>query len=239
MIMEAHIGIGIKGKEGTQAVRSADYSISQFKFLQRVLMVHGRLGYIRISQMICYYFYKNVILVFTEIYFAFVNGFSGQIFFLDWLSTLYNAFFTSWTCLFAYLLEKDINDEFIQKYPKVYQAGQVGAYFSYGKFWKWMFQAIFHGIVTYFMVMKPNSENPWTDSGRSLNHWLSSTIIFTLIIHLVMIKLFVETNYWNMMSILAAIFSLIIYYVVIALGSFNGVAVVFQNEVSGAMKGML
>ena len=30
MIMEAHIGVGIKGKEGTQAVRSADFSISQF-----------------------------------------------------------------------------------------------------------------------------------------------------------------------------------------------------------------
>lgn len=105
MIMEAHIGVGIKGKEGTQAVRSADYAVSQFSFLLRLLMNHGRLGYIRITNMICYYFYKNVILVFTELYFAFVNGFSGQIFFLDWLSTLYNAFFTSWQCLFSYLLE--------------------------------------------------------------------------------------------------------------------------------------
>lgn len=28
MIMEAHIGIGVRGKEGTQAVRSADYAVS-------------------------------------------------------------------------------------------------------------------------------------------------------------------------------------------------------------------
>lgn len=28
MILEAHIGVGIRGKEGTQAVRSADYAIS-------------------------------------------------------------------------------------------------------------------------------------------------------------------------------------------------------------------
>ena len=42
MIMEAHIGVGIRGKEGTQAVRSADYAISQFRFLQRLLLVHGR-----------------------------------------------------------------------------------------------------------------------------------------------------------------------------------------------------
>jgi magnesium-transporting ATPase (P-type) len=73
--------------------------------------------------MICYYFYKNVILVLTEIYFASYGGYSGQIFFLDWLSTLYNAFFTSWHCLFAYLLEMDVNDHYTYKYPKIYKAG--------------------------------------------------------------------------------------------------------------------
>lgn len=81
MIKEAHIGIGIQGLEGTQAVRAADYAISQFSFLQHLVLNHGRNGYVRVSKMICYYFYKNVVLVFTEIYFATNNGFSGQNFF--------------------------------------------------------------------------------------------------------------------------------------------------------------
>lgn len=49
MIMEAHIGVGIRGKEGSQAARSADYAIGQFKFLKNLLFVHGRWGYRRIS----------------------------------------------------------------------------------------------------------------------------------------------------------------------------------------------
>lgn len=49
MIMEAHIGVGIRGKEGSQAARTADYSIGQFKFLKNLLFVHGRWGYRRIS----------------------------------------------------------------------------------------------------------------------------------------------------------------------------------------------
>ena len=77
MIMEAHIGVGIRGKEGTQAVRSADYAIGKFMFLQKLLLAHGRWGYRRVGHFICYYFYKNVILVFCELYFAFFNGFSG------------------------------------------------------------------------------------------------------------------------------------------------------------------
>lgn len=49
MIMEAHIGVGIKGKEGTQAVRSADFAISQFQSLLRLLLFHGRYGYLKVS----------------------------------------------------------------------------------------------------------------------------------------------------------------------------------------------
>ena len=105
MIMEAHIGVGVRGKEGTQAVRSADYALSQFFYLHRLLLVHGRWGYRRVSWVVCYYFYKNIVLVFTEIFFSLENGFSGQIFFADWLQTLYNALWSSWACLFAYSLE--------------------------------------------------------------------------------------------------------------------------------------
>lgn len=105
MIMEAHIGVGVRGKEGTQAVRSADYALSQFFYLHRLLLVHGRQGYRRVSWVICYYFYKNIVLVFTEIFFSLENGYSGQIFFADWLQTLYNALWSSWACLFAYALE--------------------------------------------------------------------------------------------------------------------------------------
>jgi P-type E1-E2 ATPase len=123
MILEANIGVGIRGKEGTQAVRAADYSISQFRFLQKLLLVHGRWGYRRVSKMICYYFYKNIILVFTEIYFALFNGFSGQVFFLDWLPMLYNALFTSWQCLFAFNFEEDVNEHYAYKYPVVYTSG--------------------------------------------------------------------------------------------------------------------
>ena len=89
-------------------MRSADYALSQFRYLHRLLLVHGRWGYKRVSYMICYYFYKNIILVFTEMYFPFYNGFSGQIYFADWLPMLYNAIWTSWHCLFAYVLEQVI-----------------------------------------------------------------------------------------------------------------------------------
>lgn len=119
MIMEANIGVGIQGVEGTQAVRSADYGICQFKYLQRLILVHGRNGYRRISNFICYYFYKNIILVFAEIYFVSFSGFSGQPFFPDFLPILYNSVWTSWPCIFAYSIESDIVDNTFSKYSNL------------------------------------------------------------------------------------------------------------------------
>jgi magnesium-transporting ATPase (P-type) len=87
------------------------------------VLVHGRWGYRRVTWFICYYFYKNIVLVFCELWFSLFNGFSGQIFFFDWLSMLYNAFWTSWPCMFTYALEQDLNAENSLKYPVVYGAG--------------------------------------------------------------------------------------------------------------------
>ncbi|PVZ98884.1 hypothetical protein BB558_005116 [Smittium angustum] len=45
MIQEAHVGVGIAGLEGLQAARSADFSIAQFRFLRKLLLVHGLWSY--------------------------------------------------------------------------------------------------------------------------------------------------------------------------------------------------
>ncbi|GER50453.1 ATPase E1-E2 type family protein / haloaciddehalogenase-like hydrolase family protein [Striga asiatica] len=52
MLQEADIGIGISGVEGMQAVMSSDIAIAQFRFLERLLLVHGHWCYRRISSMV-------------------------------------------------------------------------------------------------------------------------------------------------------------------------------------------
>jgi P-type E1-E2 ATPase len=66
MIQAAHIGIGISGQEGMQAVRASDFSIAQFRFLEKLLLVHGAWAYKRVSKFILFYFYKNMANVLTE-----------------------------------------------------------------------------------------------------------------------------------------------------------------------------
>lgn len=75
----AHIGIGISGQEGLQAVLASDYSISQFRYLERLLLVHGRWSYLRMCKFLKYFFYKNFAFTLCHFWFAFFCGFSAQV----------------------------------------------------------------------------------------------------------------------------------------------------------------
>jgi len=90
MIQEAQIGVGISGKEGKQAVNSADFAIAQFRFLKRLLLIHGRYDYRRMSKVILYSFYKNIVLTFILFYYLFFTGFSGQSLFSDLVYSAFN-----------------------------------------------------------------------------------------------------------------------------------------------------
>ena len=59
MIQCADVGIGISGQEGMQAVMASDFALARFKFLKRLLLVHGHWCYDRLARTVLYFFHKN------------------------------------------------------------------------------------------------------------------------------------------------------------------------------------
>lgn len=128
MIQEARIGIGISGKEGLQAARSADFSISQFRFLPKLLLVHGAWGYHRISKAAVFCVYKNILLYASQIWFAFVSLFSGQTVFESWMIGLYNVVFTAWPPIILGLTEQFVTAPYLLAHPSLYRFGQKNSF---------------------------------------------------------------------------------------------------------------
>ncbi|KAK9102535.1 hypothetical protein Sjap_019789 [Stephania japonica] len=85
----------VSPKQKALAVMASDFSISQFRFLERLLVVHGHWCYKRIAQMVCYFFYKNIAFGLTLFYFEAYAGFSGQAVYDDWYMILFNVILTS------------------------------------------------------------------------------------------------------------------------------------------------
>ena len=69
MILEGNVGVGIYGKEGRQAANNADFAIGEFKFLRRLLLVHGRWNYVRQSKVFLYSMHKNMVITLTLFWF--------------------------------------------------------------------------------------------------------------------------------------------------------------------------
>jgi magnesium-transporting ATPase (P-type) len=109
MIKEGNIGIGIYGEEGMNAVQASDYAIPEFRMIWRLLFVHGRWNYIRISEMILYFTYKSILFTIPRIVFSFICHFSGQPIYDDVYIALYNIVFTSVPLIIRALFDQDIN----------------------------------------------------------------------------------------------------------------------------------
>lgn len=124
MIQKAHVGVGISGVEGLQAACASDYSIAQFRYLKRLLLVHGSWNYSRLCKLILYSFYKNICLYVIELWYAIYSGWSGQIIFERWSIGFYNVFFTALPPLAMGLFDKTCSAETMLKYPKLYKPSQ-------------------------------------------------------------------------------------------------------------------
>ncbi|KAL9647568.1 hypothetical protein ABK040_006924 [Willaertia magna] len=201
MIQAAHIGVGISGKEGLQAARAADYAIAQFKYLQRLLLVHGRLNYRRICKTINYSFYKNLTLQFTQFYFIFFNAFSGTSLYENMSLAAFNVIFASLPIIGYALYDKDVNDEHSIAYPELYTYGQTNHFFNLRKLLLWILNAIWHSLIIFFIPMGIYAfTNNTLLFGIPASMDEIGTLVYTCVILTVNMKLALETTNWNIVN---------------------------------------
>lgn len=225
MIQAAHLGIGIRGEEGLQAVRSSDYAIAQFQYLERLVLVHGQWAHSRLSKFILYYFYKNMVLVLTEYWFAWASGFSGQIFFADWLALAFNAAFTSYPCVVGFALDQFLHDTSLLKFPQLYSSEKRTS-FCTRAFLELVVVAVTHSAICYWFPI-------WTlevMGGFGAGHWITSTASFTLVIFVVTARMLLHISSFNLPTKVVTGASIALYVFFLYMISLPNFAATFQPE---------
>uniref|UniRef100_A0A8B9D4Z5 Phospholipid-transporting ATPase n=1 Tax=Anser cygnoides TaxID=8845 RepID=A0A8B9D4Z5_ANSCY len=203
MIQTAHVGVGISGNEGLQAANSSDYSIAQFKYLKNLLLVHGAWNYNRVAKCILYCFYKNIVLYIIEIWFAFVNGFSGQILFERWCIGLYNVMFTAMPPLTLGIFERSCRKENMLKYPELYKTSQNALDFNTKVFWVHCLNGLFHSFILFWFPLKALQHGTVFGNGKTSDYLLLGNTVYTFVVLTVCLKAGLETSYWTLFSHIA------------------------------------
>ncbi|KAK6914736.1 P-type ATPase, N-terminal [Dillenia turbinata] len=182
MIQEADIGVGISGVEGMQAIMASDFAIAQFRFLERLLVVHGHWCYKRIAQMICYFFYKNIAFGLTLFYFEAFASFSGQSIYDDWYMLLFNVLLTSLPVISLGVFEQDVSSEVCLQFPALYQQGPRNLFFDWYRIFGWMGNGLYTSLVIFFPSIIMFHHEAFRNDGQTADMSAVGTVMFTCII---------------------------------------------------------
>jgi len=186
--------VGIQGVEGSQAVNSSDVALSEFHHLAKLLLVHGRWSYLRLSRTICYFFYKNLALTFTVVWYTLATGFSGNELYNEVAMAGYNVVFTSLPPIVFGLMEQDVGAQASLQHPRLYGAGQSSSLLNTRVFWSWVLEGVWCSLVCFSV--------PWyataaTVEGLLIGQRVISTLMFTCVFLTVTLRLACCTQFWT------------------------------------------
>ncbi|XP_075435647.1 phospholipid-transporting ATPase ID-like isoform X2 [Ascaphus truei] len=227
MIKTAHIGVGISGQEGMQAVLSSDFSFAQFRYLQRLLLVHGRWSYIRMCKFLRYFFYKNFAFTLVHFWYGFFCGFSAQTVYDEWYITLYNLVYTSLPVLGMSLFDQDVDDRWSMEYPLLYEPGQQNRYFNIKEFVKCVMQGVYSSLVLFFVPYVAMYDTV-RDDGRAISDYQSFALMAqTCLLLVVSVQIGLDTSYWTAVNHFFVWGSMAVYFAIIFTMYSDGMYLIF------------
>ncbi|KAK9473226.1 uncharacterized protein V1510DRAFT_393138 [Dipodascopsis tothii] len=214
MIQAADIGVGIAGEEGRQAVMSSDYAVGQFRFLSRLLLVHGRWSYRRLSEMIANFFYKNLIFTLSLFWYQIYNNFDASYLFDYTYILLYNLAFTSLPVILMGIMDQDVDDRVSLAVPELFRRGILRKEWTQRKFWLYMLDGVYQSVICFFFAYLCFYQGGYvTESGLQINQ-REFFGMFVATSAIIVCNLYVMLNQyrWDWVFMLIIAFSIVILF---------------------------
>lgn len=203
MIQAANVGLGIQGKEGMQASLAADFSLSQFSHLTKLVVWHGRNSYQRSAKLAQFVIHRGLIIAIIQAVFSSIFYFSPIALYQGWLMVGYATIYTA-APAFSLTLDRDVSEDVALLYPELFKG--IGRALTAKTFTEWLIISIYQGgaimIVSLYVFE------------RELINILSISFTALILNELIMVALEITT--WHVYMVMAEILSLLLYCVSMA-----------------------
>ena len=232
MIMEANVGIGIMGVEGMSAAKASDFAIGEFKLLKRLLFFHGRNNLNRISHMILYFFYKNIIFTIAQLYFGPFSLLSGQTIIDDWYITCYNLIFTAIPLCVVALTDIDIEEEDMnlngKEMPLLYKESRDNKIvFSRRTFFLTTIKGVIISLIMFLICI---NNKVIGNKGHISDIWYLSLLYYLSILFVVTNNIFFITHYIAYLLIISIIITTFLFLIVFLILVHYGLVFDFKSK---------
>ena len=206
MIQEAHLGIGIVGKEGKQASLAADFSILEFKTVKLLLLWHGRLSYKRSAVLSQFVIHRGLIIAIIQIIFSFMFYFTSIQIYNGYLMLGYATIYTSLP-VFSIVFDEDVDLASVVKFPVLYKILQKGRVLNVKTFVSWCIKSMYQGSVIMIgavLLFEDNFVN-------------IVSITFTTLIFIEIINVYLEIHKLHIVMVISFISTIAIYLITMVL----------------------
>jgi len=209
MIQEAHVGVGISGKEGQQAVNASDFAIAQFRFLEELVLIHGRWTFFRLSTVVLFSFYKNAVMVGTLVVYAERTLYTGTPLYDEWVIAVLN-FVATFPIIFLGVFDRCLGKDYVKAHPEVYRASRENELITFRTLTRWIALVFLHiftiyylsvpqqvhggGITSAFQGLMGNNDRDVPGDGEGGDLKSVGTVTFTCLIVLLAYKVMFESR---------------------------------------------
>ncbi|KAH7433026.1 hypothetical protein KP509_07G050900 [Ceratopteris richardii] len=206
MIQMADVGVGLSGQEGRQAVLASDFAMGQFRFLQRLLLIHGHLNYRRLGYMVLYNFYRNAVLVMLLFWYTLYTAFSTSPAITQWSLVLYTVIYTSVPTIVVAIMDRNLSPQTLLKYPGLYKSGQQNESYSRLLFWLTMLDTLWQSLVLFYVPYL-------TFRHSTIDTWSIGSIWIISVVILVNLHLAMDVEHYTWITHLAIWGSIVATYI--------------------------
>ncbi|KAK0477044.1 hypothetical protein IW261DRAFT_1488351 [Armillaria novae-zelandiae] len=205
MIQAADVGVGIVGKEGKQASLAADFSVTQFSHLTKLLLWHGRNSYRRSAKLAQFVIHRGLIISIMQAVFSAIFYFAPIALYQGWLMVGYATVYTM-APVFSLVLDRDVDEDVALLYPELYKELTKGRALSYKTFFQWLMISLYQGAAIMIMSLVL-FENEFL-------HIVSISFTALILNELIMVALEITT--WHLYMVVSEIVTLFFYIISIA-----------------------
>lgn len=201
MIQAADVGIGIEGKEGKQASLAADFSITQFSHVARLILWHGRNSYKRSARLSQFVIHRGLLISFIQALFSAIYYFVAISIYNGILLVGYATIYTM-APVFSLVLDCDVNEDIAFRFPELYQELQKGRSLSYKTFFVWVWKSVYQaGVIMLLSIFL--FENAMINI---------VAITFTALIMAELFNIAFEIQTWHALMVASEIITVLVYF---------------------------